>query len=197
MGSFGSRRKRGKDCTDDMRQIDVRRLERYGYLRAGMVYGWQWTQCGDVVASINATVETEQVWFAYRLRECGGQWQDIRYPVKLDRTVCHLGGARVWWRCPATGCGRRVAILYGGALFFCRHCQKLAYQSQRETSNDRQIRRVEKIRRYLKWEPGFLDGDESRPKWMRRRKYLQLLHSYDSALQKALLGISIRFKLDG
>ena len=34
--------------------------------------------------------------------------------------------------CPAAGCGRRVAILYRGGIFACRHCYRLAYASSRE-----------------------------------------------------------------
>jgi hypothetical protein len=30
------------------------------------------------------------------------------------------------------GCGQRVAILYGGDIFACRHCYQLAYPSARE-----------------------------------------------------------------
>ena len=40
------------------------------------------------------------------------EWE--RYPVFLDTTLCHIGGERHWFLCPARGCGRRVAILYGG-----------------------------------------------------------------------------------
>lgn len=43
-----------------------------------------------------------------------GDWQDESYPVGLDTTPCHLGGERSWFLCPARGCGKRVAILYGG-----------------------------------------------------------------------------------
>lgn len=58
-------------------------------------------------------------------------------PVYLDWTACHLGGQRPWFLCPTRGCGRRIANLYGGAIFACRHCYRLAYPSQRETPDDR------------------------------------------------------------
>ena len=45
-------------------------------------------------------------------------------------------------------CGRRVAILYS-ELFACRHCHRLAYDSQNETPYLRAIRRVRKIRMRL------------------------------------------------
>jgi hypothetical protein len=42
---------------------------------------------------------------------------DYEYAVLLEWTRCHYGGERAWFRCPVIGCGRRVAILYGGAIF--------------------------------------------------------------------------------
>ena len=35
MGGYNSGRRGGKDCTEDMRQVDVRRLQRDGYLNPG------------------------------------------------------------------------------------------------------------------------------------------------------------------
>jgi hypothetical protein len=42
-----------------------------------------------------------------------------------------------WFICPAVGCGRCVAILYGGGIFACRHCYRLAYASSREEAGGR------------------------------------------------------------
>lgn len=171
MGGFGSGRNGGKRCADDLRQIDIRRLSRDSYLKAGMAYGWQWTRRGKVVATINLSVQADRVWFTYRQRERGGEWQDKRYPVKLDRTKCHFGGERAWWRCPAAGCRRRVAVLYAGDVFACRHCHQLAYRCQRETDDDRATRRADKIRDTLKWQPGILNGEGWKPKRMHWRTF--------------------------
>jgi len=46
-------------------------------------------------------------------------------------------------------CGKRVAILYGGNTFICRHCRELAYPSQRETDYERAARRTNRIREKL------------------------------------------------
>lgn len=77
---------------------------------------------------------------SYRVRKDGGEWKDLRYVVPLARTPCHFGGSRVWFRCPK--CRRRVAILYGGKHFLCRHCHKLPYRSQGENRLDRTMRRA-------------------------------------------------------
>lgn len=195
MGGFGSGQQGGKICTDDMRRLDVRRLHRANCLKPGMAYDWQWSSAGEVVASIHLTVEPDRVWLKYRQRQQGGDWHDMRYPVWLDRTRCHLGGERVWWRCPAVGCGRRVAVLFGGGVFVCRHCQRLAYRCQRETPNDRVIRQADKIRQRLGWEMGILNSPGSKPKGMHWRTYERLVAEHDAYVNQAMLGIAERFGL--
>ncbi len=195
MGGFGSGRKRGKNCTDEMRQIDIRLLSRSGFLNAGMSYGWQWKRNGDVVASINLSVEADRVWFAYRQRERSREWQDMRYPVSLERTACRFGGERVWWRCPATGCGRRVAILHGGSVFACRHCHRLAYRCQRENDDDRATRRADTLRDKLKWEPGILNGEGGKPKGMHWSTFQRLKTQHDAFVLASLAGMAERFGL--
>ena len=79
--------------------------------------------------------------------------------MRIVRTPCNLGGSRAWFICPAVGCGRRVAILYGGGIFACRHCYQLAYASAREDVCDRAARRADRLRARLGWEPGILNGN--------------------------------------
>jgi len=170
-------------------------LARDGYLKAGMAHGWQWTRRGEVVASIQMAVEAGRVRLIYRVRDRGGEWQDMNYPVTLDRTPCHLGGERVWWRCPAMGCGRRVAVLYGGKVFACRHCHKLAYACQRETDDERATRRADTLRERLGWEPGILNGEGGKPKGMHWRTFERLRAEHGAYVNRSLLGMAQRFGL--
>ena len=144
MGGIGSGRRYqgGKDTTSDMRPLDIRKLQRDGLLTPGQAFGWYWMRNGKEVASIQIRTETDRVILNYRSRSNGGEWQSMEYPVTLEWTGMHFGGRRVWFRCPALGCGRRVAILYGGAIFACRHCHKLVYECQRESDGDRAMRQV-------------------------------------------------------
>lgn len=71
------------------------------------------------------------------------------------------------------------AILYGGSVYACRHCHQLAYESQRETSSDRAIRRADAIRDRLKWEPGILNPDGWKPKGMHWRTFWRLKADHD------------------
>ena len=83
-----------------------------------------------------------------------GQVEAKNYPVPVVWTPCHLGGCRPWFSCPC--CGRRVAKLYGGAVFACRHCWRLNYASQQASKRDRAADRSWNLRRLLGCDEGFL-----------------------------------------
>lgn len=175
--------------------LDVRRWQREGYLEPGRRFGWQWTRDGETVASIQVRAESDRVILSYRHQQRGGgEWKSEDYPVYLDRTPCTYGGTRVWFRCPARGCGRRVAILYGGAIFACRHCYRLAYPSQREAPYSRATRRAYKIWARLGWEPGTLnDPDWRKPKGMHQRTYERLAAEAEEWTALSMAGMIRRF----
>lgn len=193
MGGFGSGRRasRGKDCTDDVQALDVRRLQRDGLLEPGSAFRWQWSRRGEVVASIHIRVQAGAVTLGYRQRSRSGGWQDMAYPVRLDWTPCHFGGDRAWWQCPAVGCGRRVALLYSGAVFACRRCHDLAYRSQRESNADRSARKADKLRERLQWEPGILNGNGGKPKGMHWKTYFRLYDAHNNAAEAMLRGYEV------
>lgn len=179
MGGFGSGRgKCGKGTTSDMRSLDIRRLQRDGLLTPGGAFGWHWTVNGREESSIQIQTEVGRVILYYQSRSDGGDWQPMEYPVYLEWTSCNLGGRRAWFLCPARGCGRRVAILFGGHIFACRHCHKLAYQCQRETDDDLAMRRAEKIRRRLGWGVGIANPEGGKPKGMHWRTFVRLRADY-------------------
>jgi len=65
-------------------------------------------------------------------------------PVYLSRTRCGLGSALgSFARWSAVG----AASLYGGAIFVCRHCHRLAYASTREDAGNTAARRADRIGR--------------------------------------------------
>jgi len=126
---------------------------------------------------------------SYRHRSGDEAWQEKEYSVSLDWTDCNYGGQRAWFRCPAAGCGRRVAIIYGGSIFACRHCHDLVYASQREQRHDRLTRKLDKIRERLAWQPGFLNGVGIRPKGMRQRTYARLFAAHQVQANGAIRAI--------
>ena len=144
---------------------------------------------GETVASIQMRAEQDRVILIYRYRSGDAEWKDEQYPVRIVRTSCNLGGWRAWFICPAVGCGRRVAILYGGGIFACRHCYRLAYASQREGANDRALRRADTIRRRLGWKPGILNGLGDKPKGMHWRTFERLTSDHEAFAERSLAGM--------
>jgi hypothetical protein len=198
MGGWGSGRgQRGKDTTSDYRALDVRRLQRDGLLSPGRLFGWNWTLDGETVASIQVRAETDRIVLNYRHKSGGSDWQPMDYPVRLDWTNCTLGGRRAWLLCPARGCGRRVALLYigGAGIFACRHCYKLAYQCQRETDDDRAMRRADNIRRRLGWEAGIANPEGDKPKGMHWRTFERLKAEHDAFANASWMGMAERLGL--
>jgi hypothetical protein len=193
MGGFGSGRRGGRDTTGCMRALDVRKLQRDRLLTPGKSFGLNWSRRGEIVASINFWVDTDSVILDYRQRQHGGEWQDMKYPVRLAWTPCNYGGQRAWWICPAVGCGRRVAVLFGGSVFACRHCHRLAYTSQRETPDDRATRRADKLRDRLGWEAGILNPSGGKPKGMHWRTFERMQASHDAHVGRSFAGIARRF----
>jgi hypothetical protein len=183
----------GESTTEDYRALDVRRWAREGILRPGYRGSSQWTRGGKVVASIQMQVEYDRVILIYRHRSGDGKWKDERYPVRIERTPCNLGGSRHWFICPVVGCGRRVAILYGGGIFACRRCHRLAYASSREDTDARSTRRADRLRARLGWEPGILNGEGAKPKWMRWRTFERLAAEHDAFVGESLAAIALRF----
>lgn len=197
MGGIGSGRRWqfGADTTDSYRSIDIRWLKREGLLSSGVCRNITWSRNGEVTASINVRSEPGRVFLNYRHRANGGEWQNENYPVYLDITPCHMGGERHWFLCPARGCRRRIAIIYGGAIFACRHCHRLVYHSQREDTGDRATRRADRIRETLGWPGGVLDGGGwGKPKGMHWRTYQRLCREHNVLSDRALAGIAEHLK---
>jgi hypothetical protein len=199
MGGYSSGRRGGKSTTNDMHVLDIRKIQRVGLLLPGRSFGWQWTHNGEKIASINLRTSYDaplsKVTLEYRTRTQGGEWKGMNYLVYVSWTGCNYGGQRVWWLCPARGCGRRVAVLYGGSVYACRHCHQLAYRSQRDSVGDRAVSRADKLRDRLGWEAGILNGDGGKPKGMHWRTFEQLQARHDANVNQSLAGVMARFKI--
>lgn len=199
MGGMGSGRRYqgGKDTTSDYHALDVRRLQRDGFLAAGQSFAWSWACNGKKEASVNIRTEADRVILGYRHQRGGSSdWTDQSYPVLLAWTPSNYGGKRAWFLCPAQGCGRRVAKLYlGRAIFACRHCYRLAYSSQRESTDDRAARRADKIRLQLGWDVGILSLAGSKPKGMHWHTFKRLTAKHDALVGVSLVGMAKRLKM--
>jgi len=181
MGGFNSGRHGGKSTTAGRSTIDVRKLQREGLLTPGTQFESSWTRNGQPNGSISVVVNDGSVNLIYR--HGGDTGQDMDYPVLVDWTPCNYGGSRAWWLCPC--CGRRVALLYASKVFSCRHCQRLAYASDRVAKADKPYRRANKLRERLGWGGGVANLPGDKPKGMHWRTYGRLIaqlhrHSIDA-----------------
>lgn len=195
MGGMGSGRQwywGAKDTVGNYHTIDVRQLQRDDLLAPGRTFDLRWSRGEEVLASIRVRTEMDRVILDYRQRSRASDWQQVSYPVCLDWTSCHLGGRRPWFLCPAQGCERRVAILYGGSIFACRECHSLAYPSQRESEGDRAIRRADTIRERLGWPRGMLNGATGKPKGMHWQTFERLCKQHDEYVLCTLRDMDIR-----
>jgi hypothetical protein len=165
----------GKNTTEGYHSIDVGYLRRHGDLRPGTVFTLSWSRNGIQTGSIQGRTTWNSIILSYRhKRGESGEWQRQEYPVELVRTPCHYGGERTWFLCPARGCGRRVAVLYGGGIFACRQCHQLVYESQREQSHYRALRRAQGIRMKLGGSPNMSEPFPNKPKGMHWKTYFKL-----------------------
>jgi hypothetical protein len=200
MGGWGSGRRWNKrDTTDDMRRLDVRWLERHDYLKDGHAGSLHWSSRGERTGTIDFRVEADRIHLSYKQRQRGEtEWESLAYPVFLDRTPCHYGGSRSWFLCPAKGCLRRVAILYGGRIFACRNCYGLAYSSQQENPSDRAADRAWAILKRLRCDQftNIFDTEPPRPSGMHVRTYERLMAKYRFAQHGAFAGIAMRLRME-
>jgi hypothetical protein len=148
----------GEHC----RRIDVRAWHRAGTLHEGYSGSWSWHCGGEHTGTIGYSIES-----ACALLRYSADGVTIAEHVALERTPCHFGGSRTWFRCPR--CAVRVAVLYmSGARFACRGCQRVAYASQSEDACDRAWRKQSKIEARL--------GEHgARPKGMHHATHQRLL----------------------
>ena len=152
MGGIGSGwrwRFDAKATTSDYFSIDVRELKREGLLAPHQSFQPQWLRKGKVVESVRIHTGVDLLVLSCRYGGGSDAWKDDVYPIFLRSTPCTLGGNRPWFVCPVRDCDRRVAILYGGRIFACRHCYHLVYRSQQEDDYDRAARRADRIREKL------------------------------------------------
>jgi hypothetical protein len=184
-----------KITTSGCHSVDVRYLHRHGLLKSGHSFSLRWSRGERKTGSIGGNVEggarPERVILSYRHRSgLGGEWEDVREPVPLTWTACNFGGERPWFACPGSGCGRRVAVLYGpGRYFLCRHCYDLVYESQRENGMYRALHKAQAIRERLGGSVNMMEPFPKRPKGMHHDTYMRLFWEHHEAEMAQLAGM--------
>lgn len=183
MGGPGSGRPPPYDrsTTDELQALDIRMLHRRWGLKPGLSFPVRWKRRGEDAGSVRVRIEVEELLLEFRLaRDSEDMAREQR--IGIEWTPCRFGGRwprpharRPWFLCPAQWCGRRVTTLYmKGGAFLCRHCADAIYGSQHEGVENRMIRRGDRIRERLGWEPGILNGGGPKPAWMRWQTFRRL-----------------------
>ena len=162
-----------KITTESQHRIDIRWLKKRGYLRPMNFGSLSWSRGNEQTGSIGFRMETDRMVLNYRHRPRGGEWENVEQVVSFDRTPCNYGGQRTWFLCPR--CWRRVAVLYGaGKYFWCRHCYRLTYSSQKKNSIDRLAKKASKIRMRMGGNGSLMDLFPDKPKNMHWKTYWRL-----------------------
>lgn len=195
MGGIGSGNtyQSKKRTTDECHDVDIRSLHRKGHLKPGHRFSLSWSRGEKETGSIGGVVHGDrernrpfQVVLIYRHCAHGEGWENTREPIEITWTACNLGGERPWFLCPGVvngvTCGRRVAVLYGpGRYFLCRHCYDLNYESQREDSEQRSLRKAQEIRKRLGGSANMTLPFPKRPKGMHHKTYVRLWNEHEIA----------------
>lgn len=183
MGTGGARYGAGRPgwrrkC-EQLLGLDVRKLVRARYIRAGYLvrgnWQWTWTHSGEPSGNVGIEATYDQVRLTYTWTPDDSEPQTFEYAVAIERTACNYGGTRAWLLCPR--CGRRSAILYGVARdgrFGCRICMRLGYASETEDAFGRSWRTQRKLAARLGAKDD-TDPHPPRPKGMRERTYQRIL----------------------
>lgn len=195
MGGRGSGRRsspNAKTTVEDSLGFDVNFLRLGGYLQPGQSKPVYWNIHGKT-NTINVLAESGRIVLIYRT---GGE--DIRQSVEIQYTACNYGGRRPWFICPGVvkgvACRRRVGNLFGGGKWFlCRYCYNLAYQSQRETRENRLLIKAQKIRERLGGSTDMALDFPDKPKGMHWKTYWDLLDRYREADMESLRLALVRY----
>jgi hypothetical protein len=92
-----------KGTADSYKQIDVRYMQREGFLTEGRksYLTWTTTRTGQVVGRVNYEVRQDSLCISYNARKDSSEaWRPYEYHVPLTYTACNYGGSRIWAKCP-------------------------------------------------------------------------------------------------
>jgi hypothetical protein len=197
LGGFGSGRgvsASAKVLTSSLRCIDIRLWQREGLIRPGLPFFRIWSQGGQPTTQIKVKPSVDHLRVVRRFRSASGITTEGESLISVAWTHCHLGGGRPWFLCPTPGCGRRVAVLYDCGSIACRHCHRLAYPSQRESSSERALRKADRVRRQLNWEPWECSAHGAKPKGMHWKTFRILQTRRAHLMIQALTGANMRLR---
>ena len=193
MGGCGSGYRRDKHLTvDDYPCLDIRQLQRAGYLVPGHSHTTQLIH--DTYTESYTTRTTSDNTLIINCRVGNKKANSVTYKFSFEQAPCNFGGKRSFFLCPH--CGKRVCLIYCVDQWGCRHCHDLPYPCQGEKAEDRYTRQVNKIREKLGWEQGILNPAGNKPKRMHRDKFNRLVSKQEEYTSKILDCMCKTFNLE-
>jgi len=169
----GSGRPGRNHKVESLLSIDIRRWAARGLLFPDNYFNWPWSRDGERIASISVRITSPQELSLEYNWPRDGVHQHVTERILLERTECHFGGSRDWFRCPH--CSRRVAKLYFvQGHWRCRKSLNISYLCQSENLEDRMHRRITKLESKLA-------EDGKKPKWMHWTTYNRIIKKLDDA----------------
>ena len=165
MGGFGSGRTGWRPVGEQMLRLDVRFLHRKGWLCPGMSLTLSWSWGGEPISSVGVATNADSIGLFYSTKD----GEQVHLSVGLERTPCTYGGTRPWFLCPR--CSRRVAVLFAGRRFWCRHCHGVAYAVENEDKLSRLLRRANTLRERVQARAGTAYPVAFKPKGMHQRTF--------------------------
>lgn len=172
-------RPRWRPKCEQFLRLDIRALARKGLLSPGSsAYLPLTSHDAGQSATVRIVAEEDCIRVLYAWTSRGGKSASTCCHIQLERTSCHYGGARLWFRCPR--CDSRRAILFGLApyrSFGCWGCMDVVYASQDARKMCRLWRRQAKLE-------GLLVGGYRRPRGMHWRTLNHIYKCLDAVLSK-------------
>ena len=159
-GNYNSKHD-SRPTTNDFIDINIQRWHRYGKLEVNNMF-WEHYHGLRLQIEVNVT--------GLLLTSRENLNRTINQFVFIERCGSRLSTNRVWMCCPKVGCNKRVATLYFKNGFYCRHCLRLSYSSQKLSKLQRQASEYKQLEDRLM----MYDGYCVRPKGMHRKTYLPL-----------------------
>ena len=159
MAMSNYQRRNKQTTTEDVRSLDIRKLNKKCFSIDGWIDNYQ---CSDGEL-LQYRIDADRIIISSK-----------HQTISLDKTRCHYGGFRYWFKCPQ--CHTRSGVLYYlDSEFLCRQCHRLPYATQREEKIDRLIRKLRKMRRRVGASTNLSIPILSKPKGMHWQTFRRLL----------------------
>jgi hypothetical protein len=190
MGGYGSGRSGGRPTVESGLTLDLQRLFKTGWLKAGArtsgLLRWTLVRTGEETASIGFESDLGQEAGYVQLRwtstnQRSGEKSQRENHITLTTSPQPFGGRRWFFICPRTGQNAKKLHLPSGAdTFASRKAYRLGYQSQRESPRDRSSSRAFALRGKIGGKGGI--GDYiAKPKGMHARTFKRAMEKVYAA----------------